>query len=310
MVSSSDSRHVDYVGAWSAEKLDRLRRYLQPYMLIMSRQGSWCRGVHYIDAFAGSGRPQLRDADDERFINGSPRVALGLEKPFSTYTFIEQSGWRRQELSKLEAEYPDATIRILPGDCNSQLANLVIPRIVSGGPIRGFVFLDPFGTNLEWSTIEAIARTRKLEVLINFPTSGLVRAFHHNRPNSLTNDTISRMNRVWGSEAWREPLYDMRTNLLGLTEKIKRGRIGAKKLSELFVNQRLRAVFDHVSEPLLMMNSSGSPLYTLIHAGHNETGAKIAASVFGKPAAGSSRHRSRSATEGFQALPLLSFPAE
>jgi len=77
----------DTIGPWSEDKLDLLKKYLNAYTAIMHGQ-KWCqRGYHYIDAFAGTGAPRARD--EERYIDGSPRVALTIQNPFYSYTFIE-----------------------------------------------------------------------------------------------------------------------------------------------------------------------------------------------------------------------------
>jgi len=39
-------------------------------------------------------------------------------------------------------------------------------------------------------------------------------------------------------------------------------------------------VFSHVTEPLVMVNSKNAPLYCLISAGHNATGARIVGEIF------------------------------
>lgn len=46
------SQQDDVIGPWSEDKLDLLGRYLHAYTVIMRAQ-DWCKGYHYIDAFAG-----------------------------------------------------------------------------------------------------------------------------------------------------------------------------------------------------------------------------------------------------------------
>lgn len=89
------------VGEWAEDKLDRLSRYLHEYTKIMRKQ-SWCEGYYYIDAFAGPGQHEVRSKsrstswnqlldvasfgqsqeEQQRFLAGSPRVALDIEYPF------------------------------------------------------------------------------------------------------------------------------------------------------------------------------------------------------------------------------------
>src|SRR3989442_948171 len=105
----------DTIGSWSVDKLSLLRKYLQAYVTVLRKQ-SWCKGYEYIDGFAGTGKPKSRD--EQRYVSGSPRVALELPNPFTKYYFIESSDWRIKKLEKLRKEFPDRQIEICPGDCN------------------------------------------------------------------------------------------------------------------------------------------------------------------------------------------------
>src|ERR1700731_3279486 len=89
------------VGPWAKQKLDALRQYLEFYTRVLKYQGSWLRGTIFVDAFAGPGLSRVRtkpktdapaglfatDAESDNaeieFLNGSPRVALDIENPFS-----------------------------------------------------------------------------------------------------------------------------------------------------------------------------------------------------------------------------------
>jgi three-Cys-motif partner protein len=266
----------DIIGPWSEDKLQLLKKYLQAYTSIMQGQ-SWCRnGYHYVDAFAGTGRPRARD--EERYIDGSPRVALTIQYPFHSYTFIEKTPWRVQRLRELEGEFPDRDIRIREGDCNLIITTEITLRIRYELFNRGLIFLDPFGMNTEWSTIEQVAETRALEILMNFPAMALNRTVLPNDPNALTEAQIERMNRFWGSTEWRDDIYEEVPTLFGPVE-IKIRRTTGQRLGQLFKN-RLEEVFPHVTDPLVMTNSKNAPLYCLIFAGHNPTGAKIVRDIF------------------------------
>src|SRR3972149_1676398 len=87
----TDPAREDLIGKWSLEKLELLRKYLAAYLKILTNQ-SWCRGYEFIDAFAGTGKPKSRD--EQRYVDGSPRIALSLSPPFSQYHFVEQINWR------------------------------------------------------------------------------------------------------------------------------------------------------------------------------------------------------------------------
>jgi three-Cys-motif partner protein len=266
----------DLIGPWSEDKLHLLRKYLHAYTLIMQGQ-EWCRnGYHYIDAFAGTGKPRARD--EERYIDGSPRVALTIEYPFHSYTFIEKTPWRVQRLQELQGEFPERDIRIREGDCNHVVASEVTPNIRYERFNRGLIFLDPFGMDIEWSIIEQIANTRAIEVFMNFPAMALNRTVLPNDPSALTEAQIERMNRFWGYTDWRGDIYEEVPTLFGPVE-MKIHRTTGQRLGRLF-KKRIEEVFPYVTVPLVMTNSKNAPLYCLIFEGHNPTGAKIVQEIF------------------------------
>lgn len=266
----------DIIGPWSEDKLRLLRKYLVAYVDIMRNQ-TWCRnGYHYIDAFAGTGKP--RSQYQERSVDGSPRVALTIDHPFHSYTFIEKSPWRIKHLLELKKEFPDRNIRIYEEDCNRIITSRITPRIRYEHYNRGLILLDPFSMNVKWRTIEQIAETRALEIFMNFPVMALNRTVLPNDPNTLTDGQVKRMNRFWGSTEWRGDIYQEVPTLFGSVE-IKIRRTTGKRLGKLF-KKRLETLFRHVTYPLVMTNSRNAPLYCLIFAGHNATGAKIARDIF------------------------------
>jgi len=266
---------IDRIGKWSEEKLDLLGKYLNAYTKIMKGQ-EWCKnGYHYIDAFAGTGKPMAKD--EERYIDGSPIVALKVKYPFKSYTFIEEEDWRVERLKKLRDEFPNMDIQIRHGDCNTIIIDEIVPKIRYENFNRGIVFLDPFGMNIEWPTIQSIAATRALEIFLNFPVLAINRTVLRNDPYKLSKKQVKRMNRFWGSADWKDDIYQEATDLLGAY--IEKTPQTAKGLGLKF-QKRLEEVFPEVTFPIVMRNSKGTPLYCLIFAGHNTIGKNIAESIF------------------------------
>lgn len=277
---------ADEIGPWSEYKLELLGKYLPAYMRIMSRQRAWCRGgVHFVDGFAGTGQPRARGED--RVVKGSPRIALDLPDPFDSYTFIDVEPWRASSLRDLGLDYPDRKITVVEDDCNAAIVREITPNVRRDKLARGFVLLDPFGTQLRWETIEAIAETGALEVMLNFPVMALQRAALPSGIATLRDDQVRRMSDLWGSDEWREKCYRRVQSPAGEVD-VKRP-VASKYLAQLFA-ERLRTVFGHVNEPLEFRNSRGGVIYFMIFAGHNANGAKIAADVF-RPG-----HRQKAAT--------------
>lgn len=280
-------RHrTDEIGQWSEDKLNLLAKYLHSYTVIMSRQlvgttnrqgrSGWCSGYYYIDAFAGKGRWIRRG--EGNYVDGSPRVALSTTPSFSGYYFIDLDRGRVEELDALNQEFADKQITVLYGDANEVIRKTVLPEVNSKSK-RGVVFLDPYGVDLRWETVQAIAATGVLEVIINFPISVSNRGFIWDDPDKIGQKQIDRFNAFWGSPSWRDIAY-VEDSSFGVTW-LKRLPKAGEQLSAVFT-QRLEQVFGYATDPLMMKNSKNSVLYCLIFAGPNPTGKKIAQDVFDK----------------------------
>jgi three-Cys-motif partner protein len=138
------------------------------------------------------------------------------------------------------------------------------------------LFLDPYGMQVEWQTLEAIAKTQAIDLWVLFPfgigvnrlltTSGdIPEAWRH------------RLTSLLGTDAWDRELYQVKRseNLFGEPEE---HRVKAKldAIGRYFV-ERLKTIFPGVAEhPGVLRNSSNSPLYLLCFAASNRRGAPIA----------------------------------
>jgi three-Cys-motif partner protein len=266
----------DLIGKWSVEKLELLRKYLSAYLRVLKKQ-PWCRGYEYIDAFAGTGKPKTRD--EQKFVDGSPRIALNLLPPFTQYHFIEQTDWRVEKLQRLHKEFPTRNIAIYHGDCNRILREQILPQMSYESKKRAIVFIDPFGMQFEWTTMQHIAKIKTVELLLNFPVMAINRGILRKHPGVISEGRKERLDRFWGTDDWMIDLYTEEQTLFG-PESVKR-QLSGKEFGNVF-KKRLEEIFRYCSNPILMANSKNAPLYCLIFAGHNATGKKIAEEVFMK----------------------------
>jgi len=264
----------DLIGKWSLEKLGLLGKYLAAYLKILTNQ-PWCRGYEFIDAFAGTGRPKSRD--EQRYVDGSPRIALGLNPPFTQYHFVEQESWRVAKLEKLRAEFADRSVTLYHGDCNKILREQILPQLPFVSKKRAIAFVDPFGMQFEWETMQRIAQTKTVEIILNFPVMAINRGILRRHPELISEAGRERLNRFWGTADWMMDLYTEEDTLFG-PEKTKVAHSG-KEFGAIF-QKRLRELFPHCSFPILMTNSKNAPLYCLLFAGHNQTGMRIAEQIF------------------------------
>lgn len=280
------SHNENTVGPWARQKLDGLEAYLNAYTTALKKQSF---ELIYIDAFAGAGRSKLRNgwtgADDddmsllddefvraeEQFIEGSPRRALGLQSPFGRYFFFDADPGRAKLLGELKAEYPSREINISVGDGNALIQSL-IPRLL-GRMTRGVAFLDPYGPHLNWKTLEVLGKTKKFEVIINFPLGMAINRLI-TRSGAIPANWRSDLNGCFGSTDWEKLVYAQRTDLFGDTTLHKVDDAAQRLLS--YYAGRLEMLFGCVAKPSVVRNSHGMPIYFMLWAGPHPLGLKIA----------------------------------
>lgn len=280
------------VGPWAKDKLDRLQRYLAAYTTILHKQ-KWLSGYVYIDAFAGSGRVKLRnvadddptqalfeigqelsrDRDAREIIDGSPRVALRLKTPFTVYVFVERDRARADRLRQLSDEFKHLDIRVRTGECNAYLKQMLAR--VNWKKWRAVVFLDPFGMQVPWGTIAALAETRAIEVFLNFPVGMSIQRLLK-RNGQFSDKERRRLDNYFGDPSWFDVVYPSSAGLFG---QIQLKAVDAEERLVEWYRGRLKSAFGFAPRPHLIRNSHGGHLYFLVFAGPNENGAKIAAYV-------------------------------
>ena len=262
---------VDEIGPWSRKKLELLGKYLVTYTSIMNtpKVRSWCTGCHYIDAFAGSVTPFDKDA--QQYIDGSPRVALKTAPCFDSYSFIDiEEGRVNDNLQPLIEEFPSRDIALFNGDCNEVFVESILPQYLSSrgkSRKRGFVFLDPYGLELDWNTVKAVGEAGVFDTFINFSVMGVTRQCSTIPPGG---EEKLKIDRLMGAEDWIDEVYkDTSQGILpGIedTKLVKKRQKGVTDNLIEYYRRRLRTCFAHVSKAVIMRNSMNGPLYALILA--------------------------------------------
>lgn len=273
-------------GDWTEKKLNVLEKYLSAYLNVLKNKGL---RTMYIDGFAGSGTvdtrsdgeqytsaslnlfPELEREEPRRLLAGSARRALQLHRPFDEYVFIDLNSKRCTALEALKKEFPDLASRITvyQGDANEKI------KEICAEPWRyrrAVLFLDPYGMQVEWSTLEAVAATRAIDLWLLFPLgAGVVRLLK--RSGDIPDAWKNRLNRLLGTETWHEEFYrvERRPTLFGEDEEHV-VRPSVEVIGKYFV-RRLQTIFTGVAtRPGVLRNSRNSPLYLLCFAVGNERG--------------------------------------
>lgn len=293
-------------GFWTRAKLDVLRDYLAAFLAASSGKAPY---AVYLDAFAGegSGIDRLTSAE----FDGSPRIAAGaVANGNSGYRFsrshlrlFELSGTRAAGIQGyLREHFPGRDIEVVPGDCNVTLpATLTsMPEAIRRSPT--FAFLDPFGTELQWPTIEAIADHKrglkyKVELWMLFSAAGLMR-IAGSSPAKAAVGAEDRLTALFGDTRW-EPIVDAR----------RTGTVSGADAREAFVNLmrwQLEATLGYqTTHALELKNAQGTSIYHMIFATDHPAGDKIIRSLYAKAAetlpamADEARQRTTGATRLF-----------
>jgi three-Cys-motif partner protein len=257
-------------GSWTEEKLAVMKSYFQSYSIALKKQNLeyW-----YIDAFAGTGERtdsiyadtcnkfNTLDLDDDDFVpsakEGSALLSLKMKPPFHRYIFIDSNQTHVNLLNKLKIVYSDLNIDVIKGEANEE-----IKKLCNGmkNNIRAAVFIDPYGMQLNWNTLECLAKTKKVDIALLFPTMALNRVLR--KDQQIPRDWQERIDSHLGECNWRDAFYQI-TNQNDLFGHAKIDKISIDNLRN-FIRDRFKVIFPYVHEEYVpLKNSKGSVLYDL-----------------------------------------------
>lgn len=279
-------------GGWTETKLESVRQYLVQYRIALKDKPFKNKPfiTTYIDAFAGTGYrtttaknepDSLLFPEMDHFLDGSTRLALQVEPRFHKFIFIEKDPNRFAELEKLKEEFPHLAqdISLENADANPYLKSLC--QNTSWRNNRAVLFLDPFGMQVTWDTIEAIAQTQAIDLWLLFPLGVAVNRIL-TKTGRISPTWRAKLDDLFGTSDWYEAFYrkSNKLSLFGDEEIIE--KIGNfDSISEYFVN-RLKTVFAGVADnPLPLRNSRNNPIFLLCFAVGNPRGKDIALRIAG-----------------------------
>lgn len=170
----ADGLPASEVGAWTEEKHERLRKYID------ASHGArrHFKSRTYIDLFCGPGRSWVRETNI--FIDGSPLVALdSAAKHGDQFTEILISDAKSDYLNAAQQRLcaRGAHVRAFLSD-----ANTAVDQVVAALDRRGlhFAFLDPYNLgSLPFSVIQKLASVERMDLLIHVSAMDLKRDLHN-----------------------------------------------------------------------------------------------------------------------------------
>ena len=268
---------MSFGGDWTQQKLEILAGYLNAYTSVLKNQPFT---LTYVDAFAGEGfwRPNGAYGEEEygdfrNFLEGSAKIAIDVtDRPFDRLIFIEKNYERSRSLLSLRQDYADRDI-----DVRNEDANGALPNICNGlGAFdRAVVFLDPFATQVSWSTVASLATTQKIDCWILFPLSAVTRMM----PTSgLPLPGWDRsLDRIFGGREYWKDFYQVSRQLSFLDDGPRQERPRGNRQIAARYRERLESVFYRVAPTSrTFTNSRRSAMFELFFAASNANGARRA----------------------------------
>jgi three-Cys-motif partner protein len=283
-------------GIWTEKKLDAFAKYVSAYLTIMKKHPQW--KTIYFDGFVGSGERKdksnsplynqlMLTEQEEKLYKGSAERVLTLPNglTFDFYYFIDTN---EESLEKLKAKLSkieqskEVLLQYRSGDCNKWLLELSGAMKNRKNSLTSLVFLDPFGMQINWKSIESLKDTRT-DIWILIPTGVIVNRL---LDKSCELKHSQKLQSFFGLEKEEiiEYFYQKKTynTLFGEKEIVRKVSSPIEMIADLYV-QRLKTIWKFVTEkPLRLENSKGVPIYHFVFASNNESALKIAKQIIKK----------------------------
>jgi len=191
-----DGLPLDEVGAWTKDKHERLRKYVDASRAARRKFVQGTGGATYIDLFCGSGRAVIRETGER--IDGSPLVAFESARnggvPFDEIHLADLSEVNCRAAAQRIRNAGGMAIAY-PGVAEDTSAKIVKDLNPCG---LHLVLLDPFNLDdLPFSVIRAFQTLKYVDLLIHFSTQDLQRNL-----DAYAKATTSPLDRV--APGWRD----------------------------------------------------------------------------------------------------------
>jgi three-Cys-motif partner protein len=264
-----DGFPIREVGAWTLDKLALIAYYLPKFAELCTEKA---HGWYFVDGFAGIG---ANSSPEFATAKGSALLGVTQEPPASRALLVELNAddaaileHRVQPHSERVRVICGDTNRVLPTALGSDLTNLYLPA---------FCVLDPYGLNLNWSTVEACAKHRAYgtpyELLVYFSTPGAARSAGVRAPGFMEANQ-ARLNLTFGGDAWR-----------AIAEMQQEGRLATgdagRRYLDLYESQLRELGYTEIlHRPAVRQD--GNLVYHLVFASGNAVGRNIMTWAFNR----------------------------
>lgn len=289
-------------GAWTEEKLNAFEKYVNAYLTIMNKyRGQYNWKLIYFDGFAGSGSRNEETSSDENqlmidliddhqitveelssYKGVAERVLSIAQDGFDYYYFIDKDADSSNQLKeKLTPFQKDKCLEFRHSDANTEVSKLA-DAMHANNKLKALVLLDPFGMQVDWSSIEKLKGT-STDLWILIPTGVIVNRLL-DRKCKLTH--IDKLTSFFGKdEAFlKNYFYNTRQEptLFGDAEVVEKVKEPIRMIANLYI-QQMKTIFKYATEePLVLYNTRNTPIFHFACASNNESAVKIAHEIINK----------------------------
>ncbi|HEX9209724.1 MAG TPA: three-Cys-motif partner protein TcmP [Bradyrhizobium sp.] len=247
----------EFGGQHTELKLSIIEKYLQAFSSALRNKFG---ELWYIDAFAGTGKRTVKveakggdlfEAEVPESVEqrrGSAQIAIDIRPPFHRLIFIESKPRYCKALRELADQHAHRDIMVVEED-----ANLSIQKELKDSEwksTRAVLFLDPYGMEVDWETLVAIAATKAIDVWFLFSLSGLYRQATR-KSEKITEEKRAALTKMFGSDQWERELYSDQGQGDMFGGGPQQREFDVKGL-ERYVKSRLETLFPKVFEPLAL----------------------------------------------------------
>lgn len=270
-------------GDWTKIKIEILVEYAKAYLTIMKERPFF--KLMYFDGFAGSGFIIKDKQVDVDVTVGAARriIEISEPRPFDTYYFVEKDP---KNFSLLKANtkeaFPKKDIHAVCDDCNKKIIDLGnYLRNPANKNVRTLAYIDPCGMQVEWRSLETL-RGLPIDMWILVPTGlGVNRLLKKN--GQISDAWLEKLELFLGltREEIEKKFYKKSSTLFDDIEFVEKEKNAVANSAKLY-QSRLNEIFEHVSKPYELKNSTNSVMYHLFLTSNNKTAEKIGSDIVKK----------------------------
>lgn len=273
----------NFGGDWTKIKIEILVEYAKAYLSIMKERPFF--KLMYFDGFAGSGFIVKDKKVDIDITVGAARRIIEISEPrsFDSYYFVEKDPKNFALLEEnTKKAFPKKTIHTVCDDCNKKIIDLSnFLRDPKNKKVRTLAYIDPCGMQVEWRSIESL-RELPVDMWILVPTGlGVNRLLKKN--GQISDAWLEKLEIFLGltREEIERRFYKKTPTLFEDITFIEKEKDAIANSAKLY-QSRLKEVFEFVSKPYELKNSSNSIMYHLFLTSNNKTAEKIGSDIVKK----------------------------